>query len=112
MYSDGCVHKDDMRPLFENRIIPAQTIVDSYLSSSWKKFFDMTFFFQHRPLVAYKEAALIVSGPLRQEPDLLQIFDAYMYLTLLDVVGVVSDEENDSKKTSEAIKDLAATIDR
>jgi hypothetical protein len=61
---------------------------------------------------AWKEVALMVSGPLRQEPNLLQIFEGLFSYTRMDIVGTVTDEDKDSKVTYGLIRQLAESVDR
>ncbi len=113
-----CVYKDGIRDLYEEKIIPADamifagTIEDRYLSSLWKMFFDRSFFNGHRPVLAGKEAALLISGPLRQIPNILQIFEGLFQYCRMEVVGTVTDEEKDNAVTTGLIKQLARNLDQ
>jgi hypothetical protein len=107
-----------MKAYYDEKTVPADalifagTMVDRYLSSLWKKVFDRSFYNGHRPVWAWKETALIVSGPLRQEPNLLQIFEGLFHYTKMDVVGTVTDEDKNSSTTYGLIKQLAESVDR
>ncbi len=118
IFEAECVQKDDMKMLFDEKMKPADaivfagTIVDRYLSSQWKRFWDRNYFLGHRPLYAWKESAFIISGPLRQEPNIRQIFEGLLPLALCELAGIVTDEGKDNATTCSFIKNLAETVDR
>ncbi|MCU0822865.1 MAG: NAD(P)H-dependent oxidoreductase, partial [Spirochaetes bacterium] len=118
VFTGECVHKDGMKAYYDEKTVPADalifagTMVDRYLSSLWKKVFDRSFYNGHRPVWAWKEVALMISGPLRQEPNLLQIFEGLFSYTRMDIVGTVTDEDKDSKVTYGLIRQLAESVDR
>ncbi len=118
IFTGECRHKDGIKAFYDTKILPADalifagTMVDRYLSTAWKKFFDRSFYNGHRPVLAYKECAMLISGPLRQEPNLLEIFEGLFHYTRMEVVGTVTDEDRDSRATYGLIKQLAGSVDR
>ena len=56
-------------------LIYAGTIVDRYLSSRWKTFFDRSFFNTHTPKLIGKQMAFVISGPYSQLPNLNEILN-------------------------------------
>ena len=84
---DGvCVFRDadDVHGVYVSKIAQADVIVmagsvrDRYLSSRWKIFLDRGFF---RPVIPWfpgKQVAILLSGPLRQLPNLRQILEGYV----------------------------------
>jgi len=74
-------------------LIFAGTIQDRYLSSRWKMFFDRSFFNTHTPSLTGKQVGFILSGPLRQIPNLRQILEAYTEWQQANLVDIVTDEE-------------------
>ena len=117
-FTGVCVYVDDMRPFYAEKILPADaivfagTIVDRYLSSTWKRFMDRSFFNGHRPILNGKYAAMLFSGPLRQIPNFLQLFESQFSYAQMEVVGSATDEEKNNAATAGAIKHIAASIDR
>jgi len=87
-------------------LVYAGTMVDRYLSARWKTFFDRTFFNTHTPVLVGKQVALVVSGPLGQTPNLMEIFDGYFQYQGASVVGVVSDETGDSAELDRLLDGL------
>ena len=75
-------------------LIFAGTIQDRYLSSRWKMFFDRSFFHTHTPSLTGKQVAFILSGPLRQIPNLRQILEAYTEWQQANLVDIITDEED------------------
>lgn len=73
-------------------LVYAGQMVDRYLSARWKMFFDRIFFNTHTPVLVGKQIALVVSGPLSQEPNLMQVFRGFFEFQGANLVGAVSDE--------------------
>ena len=85
----------------------AGTIQDRYLSSQWKMFFDRSFFNTHTPSLIGKQVGFILSGPLRQIPNLRQILEAYTEWQQANLVDIVTDEEETSKGLDARLQHLA-----
>lgn len=88
-------------------LIFSGTIQDRYLSSRWKMFFDRSFFNTHTPSLTGKQVGFILSGPLRQIPNLRQILEAYTEWQLANLVDIITDEDGDSKALDERLQHLA-----
>jgi len=52
------------------------TVKGRYLSSKWKTFYDRAFFWNHTPSLVGKQMGYIISGPLSQNANLIQILEA------------------------------------
>jgi len=85
----------------------AGTIQDRYLSSRWKMFFDRSFFNTHTPSLIGKQVGFILSGPLRQIPNLRQILEAYTEWQQANLVDIVTDEDEDARIVDERLQFLA-----
>ncbi|MCX6994079.1 MAG: NAD(P)H-dependent oxidoreductase [Kiritimatiellaeota bacterium] len=111
-----CVYRDDLMPLFRDKLMPADAIVfaggirDRYLSSRWKMFFDRTFCNGHAPLMMGKQTAWIVSGALRQLPNLRQWLEAGAEMGRMHLAGIVTDEDADATRTAALLSDLAMRL--
>jgi multimeric flavodoxin WrbA len=88
-------------------LIFAGTIQDRYLSSRWKMFFDRSFFHTHTPSLTGKQLGFILSGPLRQIPNLRQILEAYTEWQQANLVDMITDEEEDSMVLDAQLQHLA-----
>jgi len=88
-------------------LILAGATQDRYLSSRWKLFFDRSFFNGHAPVLKGKQFGFIISGPLRQMPNLRQILEAYTELEHANLVGFVTDEYEDSTEVDALLQSLA-----
>jgi multimeric flavodoxin WrbA len=91
-------------------LIFAGTIQDRYLSSRWKMFFDRSFFHTHTPSLTGKQVGFIVSGPLRQIPNLRQILEAYTEWQQANLVDIVTDELDDAKELDARLQSLAERV--
>ncbi len=89
-------------------LIYAGRMVDRYLSSRWKMFFDRIFFNTHTPVLIGKQVALVISGPLGQVPNLMEIFRGFIEFQGANLVGVVSDESGDSANLDHLLDQLMA----
>jgi len=87
-------------------LIYAGRMVDRYLSSRWKMFFDRIFFNTHTPVLVGKQVALVISGPLSQVPNLMEIFRGFFEFQGANIVGVVSDESGDSANLDRLLDQL------
>jgi multimeric flavodoxin WrbA len=75
-YDNTCVYTDGYVEFYRNRLAAADIVVfagairDRYLSSTWKCFFDRSFFKGHTPGLSGKQIGFAIAGPLRQVPCL------------------------------------------
>ncbi|HEY3425332.1 MAG TPA: NAD(P)H-dependent oxidoreductase, partial [Negativicutes bacterium] len=114
-YNNTCVYtnKDEFIDFYNSKLTSADilvfagTIYDRYLSSLWKTFFDRAFFNTHTPSFQGKQIGFIISGPLRQLPNLRQIFEAYTQWQQANLVSIVTDEPTDSGNIDILLQELA-----
>lgn len=69
-------------------------------------FFDRSFFHTHTPSLIGKQVGFIISGPLRQIPNLRQILEAYTEWQQANLVDIITDEE-DSQLLDAQLQHLA-----
>jgi multimeric flavodoxin WrbA len=107
--------KDDYIEFYRSTVMTADVLVyagrmvDRYLSARWKMFFDRVFFNTHTPVLVGKQVALVVSGPLGQEPNLTEILRGFFAFQGANLVGVVTDECGDSTDLDHLLDQLMAT---
>jgi hypothetical protein len=119
-YENHCAYqgKDGYIDFFEKKVINADiiifagTIIDRYLSSRWKLFFDRSFYKGHVPSLSGKQIGLIIAGPLSQLPNLRQIFEAYFEVQQANLIDIVTDEFGDSYQIDEMIGSFSNRIIR
>lgn len=119
-YDNQCVYgdKDGFMAFFDTKVKPADilvmagTIKDRYLSATWKAFFDRSFFQGHVPALMGKQIGYIISGPLRQIPNLRQILEAYAQIQHANLAGIVTDESGDSVSLDSLLQDFGERIIR
>ena len=117
-YDNKCVYdgKDAFIPFYNEKIKPAHILVmagsitDRYLSSRWKQFFDRSFFNNHVPTMASKQLGFIISGPLRQLPNLRQALEGFAEVQRAGVVDFITDEYSDSSIIDGLLNSLAARL--
>jgi multimeric flavodoxin WrbA len=82
-YDNTCVYTDGYVDFFRNKLVPADIIImagtvhDRYLSSTWKQFFDRSFFKGHTPGLEGKQLGFVIAGPLHQIPSLKEALVAW-----------------------------------
>ncbi|KAJ51676.1 multimeric flavodoxin WrbA [Clostridium tetanomorphum] len=99
-YNYECAYtgKDDFINFYNSKLKTADIIVFAgsikyrHLSSTWKKFLDRGFFNTHTPSLSGKQIGFIISGVLRQIPNLRQILESYVQWQGSNLVGFVTDE--------------------
>lgn len=117
-YDNHCVYdgKDDFIDFYNNKIknsdiiIFAGSIKDRYLSSAWKRYFDRSFFNNHTPSISGKQIGFIISGPLKQLPNLTQILDVYSQWQQAHIAGFVTDEYETSAQIDDQLYCLADKV--
>ncbi|TCO72197.1 NAD(P)H-dependent oxidoreductase [Marinisporobacter balticus] len=103
-YNYACAYtgKDDFINFYNSKLKTADIIVFTgaikyrHLSSTWKRFLDRGFFNTHTPSLSGKQIGFIISGALRQIPNLRQILEAYTQWQGSNLVGFVTDEYDTS----------------
>ena len=89
-------------------IIYAGRMVDRYLSARWKMVFDRAFFNTHTPVLIGKQVAFMISGPLGQVPNLMEILRGFFEFQGANIAGVVTDECGDSADIDRLLDGLMA----
>ena len=118
-YNNVCIYqgKDGFIDFYNklkdyDAIIFAGSIVDRYLSSKWKQFFDRGFFYNHIPVFKDKQLGFIISGPLNQNSNLYEIMEGYCELQHANLVDFVTDETGNSLEIDKQIHNLARQVIR
>ncbi len=118
-YDNRCVYedKDEFTDFWKSLkeydiIIIAGIIQDRYLSSRWKLVFDRSFFNGHVPTLRKKQFGYIISGPLGQNFNLKQIFQAHIELQDSNLVDIITDESQDSNGLDSSLYNFAKNLVR
>jgi len=90
-------------------IIYAGEIKDRYLSADWKRMFDRAFFNTHTPTLKGKQIGFLISGPLRQVPNLREILQSYAEWQGANPADFVTDEDS-SAVIDRNIDNLAISV--
>ncbi|MFC1935398.1 NAD(P)H-dependent oxidoreductase [Chloroflexota bacterium] len=116
-YDNTCVQKDGFGEFYNNRVrtadivVFAGTVKGRYLSSSWKMFYDRAFFWTHTPSLVGKQLGYIVSGPLSQSPNLIQILEASSTARQdANHVDIITDECENSAELDTLLQSFAERL--
>ncbi len=116
-YDYNCFYDDEFKDVYNNRIRTADiilfagTIKGRYLSAKWKQFYDRAFFWNHTPSLVGKQIGYLISGPISQNHNLIEILEAYA-TTRQDAnfVGILTDEIADSISLDKQIQSFARQL--
>jgi len=94
---DGFIEFNEKRFRTADAVVLAPVIKDRYYSWKWKQFYDRGFYNGHTPGLKGKQILHILSGPLRQLPNLRQMIVASSEIGRTNLVDIVTDESENSK---------------
>ncbi|MCK5050264.1 MAG: NAD(P)H-dependent oxidoreductase [Candidatus Cloacimonetes bacterium] len=114
-YDNTCIYegKDEYNKFFDSKLKTADIIVyaakikDRFFSARWKMFIDRSFYNNHVPVFTGKQLVYLVSGPLKQIPNIRQIFEAWAQIQRGNLVDFVTDEYKDSAELDNIISATA-----
>jgi multimeric flavodoxin WrbA len=116
-YDYNCVYQDGFADFYNQRVRTADIIVFAggvkgrYLSSLWKTFYDRAYFWNHTPSLAGKQLGYIISGPLRQNPNLIQILEASSTARQqANHVDSITDESENSEEIDALLQGFAQQL--
>jgi multimeric flavodoxin WrbA len=116
-YDYTCVYQDSFADFYNQRvrtadiIVFAGTVEGRYLSSTWKTFYDRAYFWNHTPSLAGKQLGYIISGPLRQIPNLIQMLEASSTARqYANHVDIITDECEDSAEIDALLQGFAQRL--
>lgn len=97
-YECAYIGKDGFIDFYNSKLKTADIIIFAgvvkyrYLSYAWKRFLDRGFFNTHTPSLSGKQIGFIISGPLKQIPNLRQILESYTQWQGSNLAGFITDE--------------------
>lgn len=116
-YDYKCVQKDGFTGFYNNRVRTADIVVFAgevrgrYLSSKWKEFYDRAFFWNHTPSLVGRQLGYLISGPLSQTANLIQILEASSTARQdANHADIVTDECENSAETDALIQSFAERL--
>ena len=104
------LHRD--RVMKADVILIAGEIRDRYLSSTWKRFFDRSFYMGHTPSLKGKQAGFLISGSLSSRQNLKEILVSWAEFQGVGMADIVTDETPSSEDLDMAIDSLVASLER
>lgn len=111
-----CVYNDGFPEFHMNKVmsadvlITAMTLKGRYFSPVWKLFYDRSFYNGHRSTFQGKHTANIVSGSMSDYKDLREILLAVGEIGKQNLIGIVTDEYQDSGYITKLLKSLSDKI--
>lgn len=108
-HADG-VYEAYRKLMAADIVVEAAVIKDRFLSARWKTFWDRGFFNNHVPILAGKQIAYLISGPLAQLPHLRDVLETPAGLGQANLAGIVTDECDDSRDLDRLIDGLARRL--
>lgn len=116
-FDNECIFgEDDYIKLHREKVREADVIViageirDRYLSSTWKKFFDRSFYAGHTPSLKGKQLGFLISGEFGKLKNLQEILTAWTEFQQCGLAGFVSDEHETSEEISSAVQGLVKSL--
>ncbi len=115
-YECSYTGKDDFIEFYSNKIKPADillfagTIIDRFLSSRWRMFFDRGFFNCHTPSLKNRQFGFVISGPLGQVGNIREVLEGYVQWQQSSLVDFVTDEVEDSALLDAQLSGLAERL--
>ncbi len=111
--NNKCVYNDEFTDFFENYVkntdilVYAGRLVDRFLSSRWKLYFDRCFYRGHIPSTEGTQLCVLISGELSQNENISQWVSAIAELGYANLVDIVTDESGDSETIDSLILNMA-----
>ncbi len=115
-YDGRCIYNDGFQNIYSEKIIPAAAIIyalkikDRFFSANFKLFMDRSFCNGHRPVTMGKQTGFIISGPLRQLPNLRQVIEAHAGVGQVNLAGVVTDEYTEDEEITALLKTFSQRL--
>jgi multimeric flavodoxin WrbA len=110
-YKDGFVDFYNQKARTADIIVFAGSVKGRYLSSLWKTFYDRAYFWNHTPSLAGKQLGYIISGPLRQNHNLIQIIEASSTARqFANHVDIITDESENSNEVDSLLQGFAQQL--
>ncbi|MCQ1539459.1 hypothetical protein FTO68_10775 [Methanocalculus taiwanensis] len=115
-YDNTCVYTDGFSEWYRNNLLASDIIIlageihDRFLSSGFKQILDRSFFMGHIPAFKGKTIGYLVSGPLSENPVLMEFFRAFTDSEGVLSGRIISDESDDPAEIDRRIDSFAASL--
>jgi len=112
----SCIYKDDHEKFYEKNIKTADAVIyatkikNRSFSAIWEKFYDRTFYNGHCPRTMGQQLGYLISGPLKQNPNIKEIIKARTEMGLTNLVGIITDEVEDSDMITKQIRQFSRDL--
>ena len=117
-FDNECAYedKDDIKAIYNEKIPQADiviyvgTIVDRFLSATWKRFIDRRFMKTHQPLLKGKQVGSLIAGSLNEVSNLRMFLEAEAQVGGGNLAGIVTDECGNSALLDTLISQFAENV--
>ncbi|MDG6249623.1 NAD(P)H-dependent oxidoreductase [Methanocalculus sp.] len=115
-YDNTCVYTDGFSEWYRNTLLSSDIIIfageihDRFLSSGFKQVFDRSFFMGHIPAFKGRTIGYMVSGPLCENPVLMEFFRAFTDSEGVLCGHIISDESDDPAEIDRRIDSFASSL--
>jgi multimeric flavodoxin WrbA len=112
-----CFCNDEVEEIYRKRVFPADAIlfapkiVGRFFSGHWKEFIDRSFFNGHRGFPGIKQTGYLISGPLRQLPDLRQWCQVLPEIGMNTSLCHFATDEDPTDAVTANVREMARLID-
>jgi multimeric flavodoxin WrbA len=117
-FDNQCAYgdSDDVKEIYDVKIKNADIVIFAarlagrYFSARFKTFIDRRFLHTHMPQMVGKQIAYVISGPLSQNANVLEMMQGITELDQANLAGVVTDECDDSAALDALLDSLALEL--
>ncbi|MCU0822064.1 MAG: NAD(P)H-dependent oxidoreductase [Spirochaetes bacterium] len=115
-YDNVCFYNDGFLEFFSSKIIPADILLIAgdikgrYLSYKLKEFTDRSYFIHHQPAFREKQIAEIISGPMSQVLNIMDVTQGSYEYSQANYSGAVTDECGDSAVIDAELQGIAEQL--
>jgi len=112
-FEGTCVYNDGFESLHKDTIMKADCVIIAaalnrhWFNSIWKCYDDRQFYNGHRTNMMGKCIGYIISGPLRQEPNIREILEARSEVAQLFLLDIVTDEYDSNEQITALLENMA-----
>lgn len=117
-FKNECAYgdSDDIKALYNEKIRNAGIVIFAgvlkgrFLSSRFKMFMDRRFLNTHQPQMEGKQIAYVISGPLGENQNVLEVLQAVTEFDGANLAGIITDEYGASADVDAGVDSLAAQL--
>ncbi len=112
----SCIYNDDHEEFYEKHIKTADAVIyatkikNRSFPAIWEQFYDRTFYNGHCPRTMGQQLGYLITGPLKQNPNIKEILKARTEMGWTNLVDVITDEAEDSDMMTKQIRQFSRDL--